>query len=233
MESCRGSDPRLSVTRHRTLLVYHERLGDIARCLPIAEQLAGPGSEVHFECKPDYHELFELVSYVKPVAPGAPRDAYDVVYNLQIWPDRFAHFEATGLNWMDYVYQPWPWMHREIHFDRPAGIEVPAWVRQACLVFPNGYSQRNPPDPRWVILKAHVMFGGSPVCVIGKRDLGLMELAGIRELVAWIAAAGEVLTVNTAPSILASAVRADWHHIPDLDPRHDWQHPRRIVVPRA
>jgi hypothetical protein len=106
-------------------------------------------------------------------------------------------------------------------------------VPDACLAFPNGYSQRNAPHPGWVIGKAHSLFPGVPVCIIGKRDLGCHELESIPELVAWIGAARHVLTVNTAPSILASAVRESWHHVPDLDPRHDWQHPRQIVVGRS
>jgi hypothetical protein len=32
--------------------------------------------------------------------------------------------------------------------------------------------------------------------------------------------------------VLCSALRQTWHHVPDLDPRHDWMHPRRIVVKR-
>lgn len=218
----------------KTLIVYHERLGDVARCLPIAKHIAMCGREVYFECRPEYHGLFELVTYAKPVAPGVPRDDYAHVYDLQIWPNRFEEFEASGLNWMDYVYKPFPWVRRDIEFSFPADVDcAPAWVREACLVFPIGYSQRNPPDPRWVILKAHQLFPGVPICVIGKRDLGCHELETIPELVGWIAATKHVLTVNTAPSILASAVRDSWHHIPDLDPRHDWQHPNRIVVPRA
>jgi hypothetical protein len=218
----------------RSLIVYHERLGDVARCLPLAKGLSLLGTEVYFECRPEYHELFDFVGYAKPVNPGEPREGYGRVYDLQIWPNRFAEFEASGLNWMDFVYQPYPWVRRDIEFDYPPDTSgVPAWVREACLVFPNGYSQRNPPDPRWVILKAHQMFGGMPICVIGKKELGCQELPSIADLVAWISVAKRVLTVNTAPSILASAVRDDWHHIPDLDPRHDWQHERRIVVPRT
>jgi hypothetical protein len=214
------------------LLVYHERLGDVARCLPLARSLSQMGNDVYFECKPEYHGLFDLVSYVRPVNPGEPREGYAKVYDLQIWPNRFAEFESSGMNWMDFVYAPFDWVPREIVLDRPAGRNVPAWVRESCIVFPNGYSQRAAPDPRWVVLTAHRMFGGMPICAIGKKDLGCHELADIAELVAWLAAAKRMLTVNTAPSILASAVRDDWHHVPDLDPRHDWTHPRRIVVPR-
>jgi hypothetical protein len=217
----------------KTLIVYHERLGDVARCLPLAKHLALVGSEVYFECRPEYHALFDLVDYARPVALGYPRDGFAHVHDLQIWPNRFAEFEASGLNWMDFIYRPWPWVRRDIEFTYAPDVEAPAWVREACLVFPIGYSQRNPPDPRWLVLKAHELFA-APVAVVGKRELGCsVELPGVLDLVAWISAARYVLTVNTAPSILASAVRDDWHHIPDLDPRHDWQHERRIVVPRA
>jgi len=217
----------------RVLLVYHERLGDVARCLPLARGMALAGADVSFECKPEYHDLFRLVSYVRPVLPGAPRVQYSQVHELQIWPNRFEDFEARGLNWMDYIYEAWPTVRREIVLDAWEPRDIPSWVREACLVFPNGYSQRNPPDPRNVILQAHRLFPGAPVVVIGKRDLGCHELSGVGELVDWLAAAKHVLTVNTAASILASAVRESWHHIPDLDPRHDWQHPRRAVVPRV
>ena len=220
--------------KHRTRIIYHERLGDVVRCLPLARHLALKGAEVEFECNPEYHDIFKLVSYAKPVRPGTPEDGCEIV-QLQIWPRRFEDFEARGLNWMDYAYEPWPECGREIVFDRLDildAIAVPDWVRESALVFPNGYSQRNPPDARWVILMAHRLFMGAPVCVIGKQDLGCHQLNGILELVAYIRAAKRVLTVNTAPSIIASAVRSCWHHVPDLDPRHDWQHKRQIPVPR-
>jgi len=207
----------------------------VARCLPLARYFAKQGRNVFVECKPEYHLLFFYVGYATPIAPGAVRDGAERI-DLQIWPRRFAEFEASGLNWMDYVYAPWPDCDRQIVFDRievVGTVRVPAWVYYSCLVFPNGYSQRNPPDPRWVILKAHSLFPGVPICVVGKGELGCHELGSIPELVAWIAAAKHVLTVNTAPSILASAVRDTWHHVPDLDPRHDWQHPRRTVVERS
>lgn len=215
------------------VIVYHERLGDVARCLPLARFFAQQGRRVSIECKREYHDLFALVSYARPVSPGARRADDAEIIPLQIWPARFADFEASGLNWMDYVYAPWPDCPREIVFDRePPACVLPEWVSDSCLAFPNGYSQRNAPDPRWVVLTAHQLFPGVPVCVIGKSELGCYELQSIPQLIAWIRTARHVLTVNTAPSILASAVRSEWHHAPDLDPRHDWQHPRRVVVPR-
>lgn len=215
-----------------TIIVYHERLGDVCRCLPLARHLAAQGHRVFIECKPEYHLLFRLVSYCAPMMPGI-RPNHARVLDLQIWPTRFEHFEASGLNWMDYVYAPWPECDREIVFDRLDVLpEVLPIVSDAVLIFPNGYSQRNAPDPNGVVTLAERLFPTAPRAVVGKRDLGCYELPSILHLVAYIRAAKHVLTVNTAPSIIASAVRQTWHHIPDLDPRHDWKHPRQIVVDR-
>ncbi len=215
------------------ILVYHERLGDVCRCLPLARYFAQQGRRVFIECKPEYHLIFRLVSYALPLAPGL-RPNHAEIISLQIWPDRFAEFEASGLNWMDYVYAPWPDCPREIVFDlpNPEAASVPPMVRECALVFPNGYSQRNPPDPQGVLELSEQLFPGVAKGVVGKRELGCYELPNVLQLVAWIAAAKHVLTVNTAPSIIASAVRDSWHHVPDLDPRHDWQHPRAIRVDR-
>lgn len=214
------------------VIVYHERLGDVCRCLPLARYFAAQGHRVFIECKAEYHALFRLVSYVSPLEAGIGLRGAQVI-NLQIWPERFAEFEASGLNWMDYVYAPWPDCDREIVFDRLDVLPTaPPTVADACLIFPNGYSQRNPPDPQWVIDKARELFPGVSCGVVGKRELGCFELPTILDLVAWIRAARYVVTVNTAPSIIASAVRETWHHVPDLDPRHDWQHKRAVRVDR-
>lgn len=215
------------------LIVYHERLGDVARCLPIAKWYADQGHSVFFECKPEYHGLFAMVDYVQPILPlSISHDQFDTVHDLQIWHRRFADFEASGLNWMDYIYADFPQIDREIILNKAPKVAVPPEVKNTVLVFPNGYSQRNAPDPQWVWRTACELFPTSQKTVIGKADLGCHELPSIAHLVAWIKEAKAILTVNTAPSILASAVRDTWHHIPDLDPRHDWQHPRAVRVER-
>jgi hypothetical protein len=213
------------------LIVYHERLGDICRCLPIAECFTGQGWKVFFECKSEYHHLFDCVDYAEPLTIGHGIEC-DRVIDLQIWPHRFSEFTASGKNWSDYVFEQVPeCTSRQIRLEINSYL-APSWLGHSCLVFPSGYSQRNPPNPAGVILHAHRLFPGVPVCVIGKADLGCRELSSIPQLVAWIAAAGSVLTVNTAASIIASAVRSSWHHIPDLDPQHDFTHPNQIRVGR-
>ena len=66
-----------------------------------------------------------------------------------------------------------------------------------------------------------------------KKNDDKAGVGSIPQLVAWLAAAHDVVTVNSAASILCSAVRESWHHVPDLDPIHDWQHLKQIVIARV
>ena len=211
------------------IIVYHERLGDILRCIPLAKHFTLQGHSVFIECYPAYHDIGWCIQWAELVAPGKAPEGERI--DLQIWPHRFDDFTRSGLNWMDYVYRDYPEVNRQIEL--MAGGDCPDWVREAALVFPNGYSQRKPPNPQGVILQAHQLFPGVPVCVIGKANLGCYELPNTRVLADWIAAAKHVLTVNTAASIIASAVRPSWHHIPDLDPQHDFTHRNQIRVGRV
>lgn len=213
------------------LIIYHMRLGDIARCLPIAKHYADQGHDVIFECLPEYHGLFDMVPYCKPCHPGADRRAFDLVFDLQIWPARNAEFLASGKNWMDFIYDPLPEkINRQIVLQPPA-IVVPPELSDALLVFPTGYSQQWPIDPRRVVEYAQTLFPNMPHAYIGKRDHGMIELPSIADLCAWIHYAGQVLTINSSPSILASALRDNWYHIPD-HPQHDWVHPKQFRVRR-
>lgn len=217
----------------KVLIVYHLRLGDIARCLPIAKHFHDAGSEVHFECLPEYHGLFELVPYCRPVAPGANRTAYDRVLDLQIWPARMAEWIASPLNWMDFVYGLFPEgrdIDRQIVLSPPQK-EVPPWISEAMLCFPTGYSQEWLTPPEQVIVLAHQLARGAPVLAVGKADQGMAELQDIPTMCAYLAQAKQVLTINTSASILASALRDSWIHIAD-HPKHDWRHPKQLRIER-
>ena len=80
---------------------YSQRLGDIVRCLPAAKYLSEQGHEVFFDCFPQYHGVFELVSYVRP-AVELRLDAE--VLDLEIWPNRYIEYRASGKTWTDFVY---------------------------------------------------------------------------------------------------------------------------------
>lgn len=214
----------------KIVIAYHMRLGDVARCLPIAKHFHDQGHEVYFECAAAYHGLFEMVDYCQPVPPRNDIKA-DRRLDLQIWPDKFAAFESSGKNWSDFVYGLFPEgaeIDRQITL-RPPAIVVPLMVKDCTLVFPTGYSQAAPIPPGDVLLMAHRI--GNPVVAIGKQEHGMMELQSIEVMCAWIRYAKQVLTINTSASILASALRKSWIHISDK-PNHDFRHPNQIRIER-
>jgi hypothetical protein len=54
------------------------------------------------------------------------------------------------------------------------------------------------------------------VCV-GKKDLGMRELDSIETLCAYIAKAKQIVTINSAPTVICSAFRNSWFHISDSE----------------
>ena len=83
----------------RLRIVYHMRLGDVIRCLPIARFYFLRGYEVELECATEYHGVQDLVSYVTLVPPYHPRQENTVFLVLQIWPNRAEDFEESGMTW--------------------------------------------------------------------------------------------------------------------------------------
>jgi hypothetical protein len=218
----------------RLLIVYHLRLGDVARCLPIARHFAAQGADVTIECLPEYHGLFELVSYCRAAAPGIDHASFDRVLDPQIWPNRYADFRASGLKWADFVHGLFPEgadIDRQIVLDVAPQCEMPPWLPFATLCFPSGFSQTNPLPAGDVLALAHQVAAGGPVVAVGKREHGMAELQSIAEMCAWIAAAKDVVAINSAPSILASALRKCYFHIPECE-QDDFVHPAQIRVTR-
>ena len=217
----------------RTLIVYRYRLGDVVRCLPIARHFAERGHDVTIECDPAFHGLFSMVDYARPCAPGVDHGAFERVLNLQIWPDRFDDFAQSGKTWWEYVTSLFPEggeVDPHIRLNPPP-IVVPHYISDSVICFPAGYSQTNPLPPLNVIGIAHVFANGRPVIAFGKKEHGLTELTSIEELCAYIRAAWNVVTINSAPTVLASALREKWIHIPDI-PRDDFWHAGQLRVNR-
>ena len=215
------------------LIVYHLRLGDIARCLPIAKHFANQGHDVMLECLPEYHGLFEMVDYCKPLYPQNDHSGFHRVINLQIWPDLHEDFCASELGWSDYVYGLFPEgkdIDRQIVLNSPA-IVTPPELKSWVLCFPTGYSQDKKIDVRDVITVAHQVANGRPVLCAGKAAHGMAEFETIEYMCAYIRDAQEVVTINTSTSILASALRKSWVHISD-SPKHDFTHPNQRRVER-
>jgi len=227
------------------VLVYHERLGDVLRCLPIARHLAADGVEVLIECLPQYHSLFDAVSYAAPVEPR--HNAKGRRIDLQIWPNRYADFRVSGKSWEDYVYGLLPecaGMDRRIVFDKLSARSAVDYVimgPQTAIVSPFGYSQTVQYSPALVCQYAFAQFK-APMRILadpqqveacvwrGWSESLFITAKNIPELIRILRDAREVMTINSAPAIICDAVRERYYHIPSGTPQDDTITPKSVVV---
>ena len=227
------------------VLIYHERLGDVLRCLPIARHLAADGVEVLIECLPQYHSLFDAVSYAAPVEPR--HNAKGRRIDLQIWPNRYADFRASGKSWEDYVYGLLPEcasMDRRIIFDKldaRSAVDDAIMGPQTAIVSPFGYSQTVQYNPALVCQYAFAQFKAPmriladpkqvEACVWRGWSESLFTTAkDIPELIRILRDAREVMTINSAPAIICDAVRERYYHIPSGTPQDDTITAKSVVV---
>jgi hypothetical protein len=172
------------------------------------------GYHVSIECKSQYHSLFEMVSYCRPLLPNTGYLPDDCIIDLQIWPNRYNEYRESKLKWMDFVYSH-PAIkdsNRKIVFDR-FGFPKP---QEYLLVCPFGKSQCLKYPPQFVIQYAKSLYPNIKDVRILSDDPNLYEDATARnipELITWIAVAKEVVTINSAPSIIANAMRYRYDHI--------------------
>lgn len=228
-------------------IVYHQRLGDVIRVFPMARHLAKEGHEVFIECFKQYHGIFGAISYAKPIDPAEGELLRtDWTFDPQIWPARYDRFRGSGLSWEDFVYGLFPkfaGMDRRIWFDRmeqTKGLQHYGRLHGMALVCPFGYSQAR----HWSFEQIHV--AARRVCKhpitflvdekqresllahgIPAHDLLCVELADLPRV---IAGAAEVFTVNSAPAIIAGAVRSEFYHVLSGRPQDDTICPASRVV---
>jgi hypothetical protein len=231
------------------LLRYHERLGDIVRCLPIARHLNAQGHNVAFECKQQYHSLFDMVGFCAPVSENhllTPHRCLD----LQIWPARFNNYLASGKTWGDFVYGlyaetalvPEIVSERDV-FGILADVPQVDFPQDTALVCSWGFSQvdaqgrRHLPDVHLLINEA-LKRPGIRQCAIlrppGVKDAPefmAWEASSIPELCAWIKSAPVVATIDSAPNALAAAVgRTEWIYFPSANERNNFRHPNQETI---
>ena len=214
---------------NRVRIVYHMRLGDVVRCLPIARYFYERGHEVEIECAPEYHGVQSLVGYALLVPPNHPLEPGTRVLDLQIWPKRADDFEASGMTWQEYVPTLFP-EGPQIDFNRILFDRLPPTpdrITEEALCFPQGYSQRFAHHPGVIFDVAHQLFKGVPVVAMGPSYH--ME-ESIFKYAQRIQRARYVLTINSSASIFASAVRASWHHVVSRHPNEEWHDPRQIRI---
>ena len=189
---------------------YSQRLGDVLRCLPAAKFLADQGHEVFFDCLPQYHSVFDLVSYVKAGSKG------DVI-DLEVWPNKYEEYRKSKKTWTDFVYS-----HPEIKgadktnifldkLDEKPSKELP---EKYNLVAPFGISQGHYNNPLEIITKARAEMGKESFYVMTPPDIKIQVLStytapNIEDMAKAIRGADMFWAINSTPIILASAVRKD------------------------
>jgi hypothetical protein len=227
------------------ILKYHQRLGDVIRCLPIARHLAGQGYPVAIECLPQYHSLFDAVSYTIPLAPGHRVKGERI--DLEIWPNRYQAYRASGQLWADFVYGSDPrfaGMDRQVVFDllNPE----PIWgqygmTKSTALVSPFGYSQMVKIAPALICQHAFNQYKApmrvladphqAEQCIAAGWSENLFVVAhDIPDLIRILRDAREVMTVTSAPSVICSAVRQSFDLINSGMAQDDISSPAARVV---
>jgi len=214
----------------RLLIINHFRLGDIVHTLPIAYHYHQLGWSVDYECADQYHSLFDLVDYARPVLADDRRSDYDDAINLQVWPDRFVEWQESGLTLFDFVYRRFDGVDRTIRLAPAPHIDVPESVSASTLVFPAGHSTSTKQYPELVLITAQKKWPDDPIIVLGEAAHGLTPVPSIPHLVEYIRRAKNVLTINTAPTIIASAVRDSYYHIWEPVWREDWTSPNQVSI---
>jgi hypothetical protein len=214
----------------RLLIINHFRLGDIIHTLPIAYHYHSLGWEVDYECADQYHSLFALVDYARPVLADDRRSDYDDAINLQVWPDRFVEWQESGLKLFDFVYRRFDGVDRTIRLAPAPHLDVPESVSVSTLVFPAGHSTTTRHNPELVIATAKCRWPNDPIIVLGEAAHGLTPVPSVPHLVEYIRRAKNVLTINTAPTVIASAVRNSYHHVWEPVWRENWTNPNQVSI---
>ena len=189
---------------------YSQRLGDIIRCLPACKYLADQGHEVFFDCLPQYHGIFEMVSYVKVGSKG------DVI-DLEIWPNKYQEYRFSGKTWTEFVYA-----HPEINkadskdilFDKLNDAPAKGLPETYNMVAPFGISQGHKRDPLQIIVEARKKCGGNNffvLCQEGTEIKGLQTYTApsIPELARAIRGAEEFWSIDSGQMAIAAGVRKD------------------------
>lgn len=191
-----------------TTLVYDQRLGDVLRMLPAAKYLheAGHGP-VFIQCFQHYRSALDCVTYARWT-----EHAQGEVIDLQIWPARYEAFRASGQSWMDFVYAD----PRIAGADRTLVLDAlpdgpPDGLPETYnLLCSQGISQGYRYEQHRVFQAAHHHLG--PFLYVHmpcncKFNVPSWSAQSIPDLARAIRHADKMMCINSAPAILASAVR--------------------------
>lgn len=228
-------------------LIYHMRLGDILQCFPMAKRLADLGHDVMIECNNEYHAIFQTVNYVRPVSPGGHIEA-DEFIDLAIWPNDYQVYRDSRLTWQEWVHGKFftwcqekgicePSPLKDIQFDTFGSRAVYGLPRRYNLVSPFGFSQVQRYDPSVLGMFAHKCNPFAPTYFLAPPQVqGLqaptITVTHLPDLLPIIQDAEVFVTINSAPTYIASAVRDSYAHVRQLDFNYqdDFRHKKQAVL---
>jgi hypothetical protein len=227
----------------RVLIIYRQRLGDIVGCFPAARYLAEAGHEVEFCCLPQYHSIFRSVSYCRPVGLEAlnHRSDYERVYDLEITRGEYDAYRASRLKWCDYVYAKYPDLaparDERPHFDRLPSISDYQLPESYALAAPFGISQVTQVNADWFRQQCQALLSDRWYILTDRPnrtvDWGApLHARSLEDLPALIAGASVFVTINSAPNVIASGVRASWYQVeePGFGGQDNYVSPGQIVL---
>lgn len=194
------------------IIRYKKRLGDILRCLPACKYLADQGHCVLFDCLEDYHSLFDIVSYVKPV--NKITNDSDII-DLQVWPDKYDDYRQSKKSWGDFVYDN-PHIKNadknNIVLDLLKKEKLENLPERYHLIAPFGISQGYKRDYIELIKNAVNRLGQNNIIVLCEPDCTVTGIKSytaknVEQMARAIRDADEFWCINSAPVVLASALR--------------------------
>lgn len=196
------------------IIKYHQRLGDVLRCLPACKYLADQGHEVLFDCFEKYHGVFDMVSYAKPLGK-TPWDAE--VIDLEVWPNKYAEYRKSKKTWTDFVYSD-PRIKdadkTNIILDSLGADKALGLPEKYHLIAPFGISQGYQRNPLELIQTAAKELGKDNIIILCPPEFQIQGLRtytapSVEQMAKAIRDADEFWAINSAPIILASATRRD------------------------
>jgi len=196
------------------IIKYSQRLGDVIRCLPACKYLKEQGHEVEFDCFEQYHGVFDLVSYVKPMEQLSI-DAE--ILDLEIWPGKYADYRRSRKTWTDFVYSH-PLIKEadktNIILDKLDAGRAWGLPEKYHLIAPFGISQSYQRNPLELIQTAAKELGKDNIIILCPPNFQIQGLAtytapSIEQMAKAIRDADEFWAINSAPIILASATRRE------------------------
>jgi len=163
---------------------------------------------VFVECLPQYSSALNLISYAKWVAPG---EGEGEILDFQIWPKRYNEYRNSGKPYVDFLYDH-PALHgvdRQILLDCVPDEPPPGLPDQYNLLAPMGISLAwNYPTLDIQIKAEELMRDYIIMCekqyYFHRRH---WTADNVVQMAQAIKHADKFMTINSAPAVLASALR--------------------------